>query len=281
MQGLPDSTELQAAVDRLVSRRAEGLGLFAQADALHEAKALLADGLERDRLLSQRPEGCVCIGTGSLRDGGFCLCPEGVAAEADYARRMADRRKKDAASFLANARIPKRNSEHTLESYPGTVPAEVLAWTGAEGMGLYLGSPTGRGKTGIACGLVKRWVETNCQGAMFVVFPELLDSLRETYRKDTDASEGELLRYIRKVPLLVLDDLGTEKSSEWVEEKVYVLINHRYAEMRPTIFTSNASLRDLGEKWHERIAWRIQESCEVVTLKGPNLRESGWARRAQ
>jgi hypothetical protein len=272
LQGLPASSELQAAVDRLKARRDAGLGMFAQARALADAHALLRDAEERDRLQSVRPAGCICLGTGSLRDGGFCSCPEGIAAQADLERRMAARRKQDVASYQARAFIPARNRDHTIATYPGTIPDDVRDWTGAEGRGLFLGGPTGRGKTGLAVSLMRRWIESNCQSALFVVVPELLDNLRDTYRKDSDASEGEYLRHIRKVPMLVLDDLATEKSSEWVEEKLYLLINHRYGAMLPTIYTSNLSLKELGEKWHERIAWRIQESATVVHLAGKNLR---------
>lgn len=272
---MPPSTELSAAVERLKARRESGLGVFAQRRALDEAEAKLRSALERDELQAERPEGCRCLGAGTiLSEGRWCTCPEGIAAEAESERRAAVARARDVAAFIDRAAIPQRNRMHTLESHPQP-PAELLAWTGEGGRGLYISGPTGRGKTGLAAGVLRRWVEANCQSALFVVVPDLLDAMRNAYRRDEDAPEGELIKRVKDVPLLVLDDLGTEKPSDWVEEKLYLIVNHRYGAMRPTIFTSNLALKELGMKWHERIAWRIAESCDVVHLKGPNLRAKG------
>lgn len=261
MRALPPSTDLEAAVNRLKSRRENGFGLFAQARSLAEAESLLRDGKERDRFAAMRPEGCDCLGTGLLGDDRWCSCPDGIAGQADADRRALARHKSDADEFIRRSRIPARNAASfgALPDFDGS-------------MGLFLSGPAGRGKTQKACELLRRWIAENCRAGLFVTVPELLDSLRDTYRKDAGAPEGELLSFARRVPLLVLDDLGTEKPSEWVEEKLYVLINHRYGAMLPTIFTSNYTLKELGEKWHERIAWRIAESCGVVNLKGPNWR---------
>lgn len=246
--------------------------MFAQGRALAEAEAKLHQSIERDQLQAERPEGCRCLGAGTiLAEAQWCQCPEGVAAEAEAERRAAVQRKRDVQAFIDRAGIPARNREHTLASHPSG--ASLAEWTGDGGRGLFLTGPTGRGKTGLAAGLLRWWVEVNCQSALFVVVPDLLDALRDTYRKDADAPESDIIRRVKDVPLLVLDDLGTEKPSDWVEEKLYLIVNHRYGAMRPTIFTSNLTLKELGEKWHERIAWRIAESCDVVHLKGPNLRE--------
>ncbi len=234
--------------------------MFATARALAVADEMVRDGIERDRLQAQRPEGCRCLGTALLVDDEWCSCPEGIAGKADTDRRLKLRRERDVETFIERARIPRRN----VNDYGG-----LPKWDG----GLFLTGPAGRGKTQKAAECLREWIRTNCQAGLFLTVPELLDSLRDTFRRDADAPDGDLLSRAKRVPILVLDDLGTEKASEWVEEKLYVLINHRYGELLPTIFTSNYTILQLAEKWHERIAWRIAESCTVVTLDGKNWRE--------
>ncbi|WNI19144.1 LAGLIDADG family homing endonuclease [Actinacidiphila sp. ITFR-21] len=89
-------------------------------------------------------------------------------------------------------------------------------------------------------------------------------------------AEAELKR-LCKIPLLLLDDLGTEKISEWTEEATYRLLNDRYNECRPLIVTSNFPTRsdvgeDLSDRLGGRIASRLSELTTVVVLEGPDLR---------
>lgn len=89
-------------------------------------------------------------------------------------------------------------------------------------------------------------------------------------------TEAELKRLCR-IPLLLLDDLGTEKISEWTEEATYRLLNERYNECRPLIVTSNFPTRsddgeDLSDRLGGRIASRLAELTTVVVLEGPDLR---------
>ena len=72
--------------------------------------------------------------------------------------------------------------------------------------------------------------------------------------------------------LLVLDDLGVSKNSEWVEEVNYRLVNHRYENTLPTLFTSNVRPRDLAEALGERVASRLTEMTGRVILKGADRR---------
>lgn len=69
--------------------------------------------------------------------------------------------------------------------------------------------------------------------------PDLLDHLRATFRPESEASGDEQLEQVRSVALLVLDDLRTESLTPWTREKLYQLVNHRYTERLPTVFTSN------------------------------------------
>ncbi|MEV5140338.1 ATP-binding protein [Streptomyces syringium] len=92
------------------------------------------------------------------------------------------------------------------------------------------------------------------------------------------------LRRLAAVPLLLLDDLGTEKLSEWTEEATYRLLNERYNQCLPIIVTTNLPVRaplddrgqpigpDLAARLGERLASRLSQAATVVTLTGPDLR---------
>jgi DNA replication protein DnaC len=78
--------------------------------------------------------------------------------------------------------------------------------------------------------------------------PDLLDHLRATFRPDSEASYDEQLEQVRSVALLVLDDLGTESPTPWAREKLYQLVNHRYNERLPTVFTNNVRPEQLDPR---------------------------------
>jgi DNA replication protein DnaC len=86
-------------------------------------------------------------------------------------------------------------------------------------------------------------------------------------------SEAEMGRY-RDADLLLLDDIGTAKNSEWVEEVTHRLFNGRYEAMRPTIVTTNLTGGELKTAVGERVASRLVESCVQVVLDGPDRRRT-------
>ncbi len=77
--------------------------------------------------------------------------------------------------------------------------------------------------------------------------------------------------------LLILDDLGAEKPTEWVRERMYEIVNQRYEWMRPIIVTSNLSPAQLAKQVGQRVASRLMEMCEVVELDGRDRRLNGDA----
>jgi len=72
--------------------------------------------------------------------------------------------------------------------------------------------------------------------------------------------------------VFILDDIGVEKVTEFVEEFLYMLINNQYEKVYPIIITSNLSLSQLAERLGDRIVSRIKEMCEVVEIKGEDKR---------
>lgn len=108
--------------------------------------------------------------------------------------------------------------------------------------------------------------------AVFVSAPAMFLSIRSGV-SGNEISELELVKKYAEAKVLVLDDLGTEKLSEWVMQTLYVIINARYENMLQTLITSNYTLQEIKNNFHERIASRIKGMCESVELKGQDKRQ--------
>lgn len=135
----------------------------------------------------------------------------------------------------------------------------------------FVGEP-GRGKTHLALGIGWQWLGQDFGVVKYWQVSELLDAMRAEYDnppKDTHGFPmmGEFDR-AKECDLLILDDLGVEKSTEWVVDKLDTLINHRWLEELPTVFTTNLAPGQL----QPRIRSRIKEGV-TVTLEGPDYRE--------
>ncbi|MBA7689751.1 hypothetical protein ES703_98262 [subsurface metagenome] len=125
----------------------------------------------------------------------------------------------------------------------------------------FVGEP-GRGKTHLALGIGWHWLENNLGLVKYYQVGSLLDDLRHGYRADTDEKAQQfdaLLKLIKEVPLLILDDLGVEQSTPWARDKLDQIINHRYLGGK-TVFTTNLA----PEKLQVRISSRLREGIVVV-----------------
>jgi DNA replication protein DnaC len=193
------------------------------------------------------------------------------------------------AQLLAGARVPPRYAKCTLENFL-VYPNEKLnnAITGARRFadafpavkkGLFLIGPTGIGKTHIAVAVLRHVILTCSARALYYDFSELLKVIRSTYNPIVRTAEIGVLKPVMEAELLVLDDLGREKTSEWVEETMNLIVNTRYNENRPTIFTSNyadvdedTNLDSLKVRIGFRNHSRIHEMCEFLEWDGGDYR---------
>lgn len=142
---------------------------------------------------------------------------------------------------------------------------------------LVLHGNIGTGKTHQAYGALRRIAEAGPRNFQMIATtaPDLYGLLRPG--GSDKGSEHELKR-LMQIPLLLLDDLGTEKLSEFTEEATYRIVNHRYNESLPLLITTNLPIKtgtpthDLVTRLGERLASRLAQTATTVTFDGPDLR---------
>ncbi len=108
-------------------------------------------------------------------------------------------------------------------------------------------------------------------------FQDLLARLRESYNNPQSETEAEILESIAHADLVVLDDLGSENTTDWVRDRLYLIVNRRYESEKPMVITTNCSESELDQRIGQRTASRFYEMCG---LPFPNFPDSDW-RRAQ
>ena len=135
-----------------------------------------------------------------------------------------------------------------------------------DGAGLALCGGVGTGKTHLAVSVAR------CVAGAYVInTTELLDEIRSSFAEG--AKPTKTFQTCMEAPLLVLDDVGQEKASTWVWERLYILINRRYEMMLPTIFTTNVQPEDWERKWGKAVASRIYGMCSILQLQGVDWRK--------
>ncbi len=142
--------------------------------------------------------------------------------------------------------------------------------------GLLLRGRTGCGKTHIAAAILRVVIQRGFAGR-FVNFQNLLARLRESYGAQSDEAEAAILGELTGVDLVVIDDLGAEMTTDWVRDRLYLIVNERYEADRPLVITTNCSEAELDQRIGPRTASRLYEMCG---LPFPRFPEADW-RRAQ
>ncbi len=124
---------------------------------------------------------------------------------------------------------------------------------------LLLTGTYGSGKTHLAAAIANERLLSG-RAALFIVVPDLLDHLRATYSPGSNVTYDERFETIKNAPVLILDDLGAQSSTPWATEKLFQLLNYRYAAQLPTVITTNQRMEDI----EERLRSRLQDSTLVV-----------------
>jgi DNA replication protein DnaC len=208
-------------------------------------------------------------------------------------------------TLLAGARIPKRYEHCELASYtadfPGAHSSLAFAHLSAvkfaqeydprDGMGLLIIGKIGTGKTHLAVGITKELILNKGISCLFYDYRELLKEIQNSYNSTVQTTELDVLRPIFETDVLVLDELGAVKPTEWVWDTVSLILNTRYNDNRTTIITTNfedqpaagangasparAATRSetLGDRIGERMRSRLHEMCRIIKMEGEDFRQ--------
>ena len=168
---------------------------------------------------------------------------------------------------------------------------------------LFVGS-VGVGKTHLAVGIIKALIRDKGVRCLFCDYRELLKSIQNSYNPSVQATEMEILQPVFDAEVLVLDELGAVRSTEWVFDTVNYILNSRYNDNKTTIITTNypdkaeqerggeedsrsfsaaeraARRETLGDRIGERMRSRLHEMCKKVEMEGRDYRlhskKAGW-----
>ncbi len=137
----------------------------------------------------------------------------------------------------------------------------------------------GCGKTHLAASIANYCVKRG-QPVLFITVPDLLDHLRAAYAPSSAQQHTPPFKArfheIRTAPVLILDDLGTESSTSWAQEKLYQVFNYRYNAQLPTVITTNHELEDIPLRLRSRIV--DPSLTQIVSITAPDYRRAGVTR---
>ena len=158
-----------------------------------------------------------------------------------------------------NPRVPKTKEAYEAALRFARDPSDWLLFIGGYGCG----------KTHLAAAIANDALNKRVP-LYFAVVPDLLDYLRATFDPNSESSYDQRFDAIRNVPLLILDDLGTENSKPWAREKLYQIINHRYNAKLPTIITTNNDLDAIDGRIRSRLCDR--QLCRTILIQADDYR---------
>jgi len=157
-----------------------------------------------------------------------------------------------------------------VKRYVGRIDEQLDA-----GRGLWFVGSVGTGKTTLAMLVARHAIEAGRSVAIYSL-PRLLAQIRTTFDDDASNSYVELLDRLTAVDLLQIDDVGAEKTSPWVLEQLYAIVNARYEDERSIVITTNLERDALAEQINERTVSRLEEMCEVLPLFGADARRPSY-----
>jgi DNA replication protein DnaC len=215
-----------------------------------------------------------------------------------------------AQSLVAAARIPRRYEHCDLSNFHHEGQLRLrAAHTAArrfvqdypiEKTGLLFVGNAGVGKTHLAVGIAKSLILEKGIECVFYDYAELLKQIQESYNSAVQATELSLLRPVFETEVLVLDDLGSVRPTEWRWDTIRLIVNTRYNEGRTTIITTNfadkpaagsadpdaprkseafeiakaaARKETLGDRIGEPMRSRLHEMCKIVKIEGSDYRQ--------
>lgn len=201
----------------------------------------------------------------------------------DYPCRYERQRRQQAhiKRLLESSGVPRIYKEISFDEYKETdenrKAIEAAHWivNDDKDSSVYFYGSKGTGKTMLSC-VITNEIARRGKVVLFSSVPDLMADIRASFKSD---NTDEVINSVKNAPILVLDDLGAERATEWVGEQIFAIINARYADKKKTIITSNFAPDELAAHFAdktqgERIVSRIYGMCARVQIKGKDWRMS-------
>lgn len=177
--------------------------------------------------------------------------------------------------LLEESRVGVRFRSRTFDNFDGlSFPAAhtkaieyAIRFESNKGEGLLFTGNPGTGKTHLAAAITN-YIATELKiPVRFAGFADLLESIKKKFNSDDD-----LVKEFGTVPLLVIDDLGKERTSEWSNSVLYRIVNTRYEHCLPIVITTNETIPELNRRVGEATISRLMEMCDGIAMNGEDYR---------
>jgi DNA replication protein DnaC len=226
----------------------------------------------------------------------FCFGTGMEIVPADGARRCRCQSPDQRQRLSQSSRIPPRYQHCTIQGYlaaddelskwAAKVEAQIVIddYLSLDGRGLLFTGAVGVGKTHLAVAILRELIERYQVRGLFYQFGALLRQIQDSYNPVSQASELKVLQPVFEADVLVLDELGASKPTDWVRDTMMQIINNRYNEKRLTIFTTNFSDSRKNDKEGEiledrigvALRSRLYEMCKTVVIEGEDYRKRSF-----
>lgn len=210
-------------------------------------------------------------------------CSEKSAIETRKQQEEEERRERErrARKLLGRAAIPTRFIGRNFDNFEADTDAKRQALTtmrdysesfeeyASKGKGLILSGKPGTGKSHLASAVLQAHIERD---VLYATCLDLIRMVRETWRKDSEQSERQVLAYLGELDLLVIDEMGVQYGTEGEQTILFDVLDARYRDMQPTILLTNQGVDGLRGYLGDRTFDRLRETCRIVAFEWESYR---------
>jgi DNA replication protein DnaC len=140
-----------------------------------------------------------------------------------------------------------------------------------EGESLMFWGEPGNGKSHLATAVANELTAKN-KRVVFISMPDLLEKIKATFNKNTTETEAKIMKGLQMCDLLIIDDIGAEKVSDWVQEVIFRIVDGRYKKVKPIMATSNLEPKELAERIGKRAYDRLIEISQPIKNEASSYR---------
>ncbi len=197
-------------------------------------------------------------------------------------RQRVERRQQRMAELMQASAIPSRFVGRSFANFHAPTPAHQHALTvcrdyaeqyaehARRGSGLILAGMPGTGKSHLAAAILQALIGRH--DVRYTTCMDMIRAVRETWRRDSDRTETQVLGGLQRLDLLAVDEVGMQYGTEGEQTILFDVLDRRYREVKPTIILTNQDQRGLREFVGDRTFDRLTETCRWVPFDWPSYR---------